>query len=132
FRRRLSEFGIVNGFQWLDGSFSENIELSENRTPNDLDVVTFFGLTKDIDVELIMKDFAELSDPELSKEVYLLDHYMVDFLANKILSIESTKYWFQLFSHNRNRVWKGMVKLELNTSEIDDQAYAYLDNLDNE
>ncbi|WP_414651656.1 DUF6932 family protein [Hafnia paralvei] len=33
--------GLAEGFQWVDGSFTENIELIERRTPNDVDVVTF-------------------------------------------------------------------------------------------
>src|SRR6478735_7819025 len=42
FRKKLTEFGVINGFQWLDGSFLENIEISERRNPNDLDLVTFY------------------------------------------------------------------------------------------
>lgn len=43
FRGKLHELGIVSGFQWLDGSFLEQIELLENRHPRDMDVVTFLG-----------------------------------------------------------------------------------------
>ncbi|MGE0569140.1 MAG: hypothetical protein AB7O73_14475, partial [Bacteroidia bacterium] len=43
FRQRMNALGIIYGFQWLDGSFLENIEFSEGRPPRDLDVVTFFG-----------------------------------------------------------------------------------------
>jgi hypothetical protein len=42
--------GITEGFQWIDGSYIENIEILENRTPADVDLVTFFripsGLTQ--------------------------------------------------------------------------------------
>jgi len=31
FRERMTQFGIVNGFQWLDGSFLENVEVSQGR-----------------------------------------------------------------------------------------------------
>ena len=42
FRELLTQAGFVSGFQWVDGSFLENVEMLENRPPNDLDVVTFY------------------------------------------------------------------------------------------
>jgi hypothetical protein len=42
FRQTLAGIGISDGFQWLNGSFSEHIEMREQRDPRDLDVVTFF------------------------------------------------------------------------------------------
>ncbi len=42
FRIEMSENGIVNGYQWIDGSFTENIEISEKRSPNDINVVSLF------------------------------------------------------------------------------------------
>ena len=42
FRTRLTQLGIVSGFQWLDGSFLEDIEGIEARQPRDLDLITFF------------------------------------------------------------------------------------------
>jgi hypothetical protein len=44
FREELYKSGITSGFQWLDGSFMENIETLESRPPNDMDVVTFYHL----------------------------------------------------------------------------------------
>ena len=41
YRAALHRMGLVSGFQWLDGSFLENIELLESRSPRDIDVVTF-------------------------------------------------------------------------------------------
>ncbi|MDA1231040.1 MAG: hypothetical protein O2856_09720 [Planctomycetota bacterium] len=32
----------MTGFQWLDGSFLEDIELGDGRPPRDLDVVTVY------------------------------------------------------------------------------------------
>ena len=37
----MRDLGFSTGFQWLDGSFVEDIEARENRAPNDVDVVTF-------------------------------------------------------------------------------------------
>jgi hypothetical protein len=41
YRADLAKLGFVRGFQWLDGSFAEDVEANEQRTPNDIDVVTF-------------------------------------------------------------------------------------------
>lgn len=40
-RSDLNSIGINRGFQWVDGSFLENIEDTEARPPNDIDVVMF-------------------------------------------------------------------------------------------
>ena len=42
YREELMKIGLQNGFQWLDGSFIENVEGTEKREPADVDVVTFF------------------------------------------------------------------------------------------
>src|SRR5437868_13267322 len=44
YRAALHAAGLVRGFQWLDGSFLEQVELLESRPPNDIDVVTFYRL----------------------------------------------------------------------------------------
>src|SRR5437879_2933796 len=41
YRQELASIGMDNGFQWLSGSFMEDIETLEARNPNDVDVVTF-------------------------------------------------------------------------------------------
>lgn len=42
FRAELHRARITSGFQWLDGSFLENVEVLEQRDPKDIDVVTYF------------------------------------------------------------------------------------------
>jgi hypothetical protein len=44
YRARLHAAGLVKGFQWLDGSFLENVERIESRPPKDLDVVRYYRL----------------------------------------------------------------------------------------
>ena len=41
YRDELRTAGFLNGFQWLDGSFMENVEKNRSRPPGDIDVVTF-------------------------------------------------------------------------------------------
>jgi len=44
YRAALHAAGLVAGFQWVNGSFVENVEEQEGRPPNDIDVVTFYHL----------------------------------------------------------------------------------------
>lgn len=129
FRECINKAGISTGFQWLDGSFLENIELSENRNPRDLDVVTFFGgltMIQQIDVRT---KFPEFFSPKLAKDNFLVDHYAVDYHYDPNLTIEMTRYWIQLFTHKRNGVWKGMLKIPLNTLREDRDALNYIQSL---
>lgn len=129
FRAELTAQGVVNGFQYLDGSFLENIEVSENRPPNDIDIVTFaLGLSNELQKKLI-KDFPEICDVKKCKEKYQVDHYIVDYGVAPDITIELVRYWLQLFSHNRNGVWKGMLRLELNTPDIDQEALTLLEEI---
>ncbi|MDD2435806.1 MAG: hypothetical protein PHO63_06125 [Bacilli bacterium] len=130
FRIQMIQNGVVKGYQWIDGSFSENIEESEGRTPNDIDVVTFSrGLTKDL-FSIFEINFPEFISPSISKDKYKVDHYPVPYDLNPEFTVECTRYWCQLFSHNRNGVWKGMIKLPLySTLEEDEKALSYLNSL---
>ena len=130
FRLEMIKYGINNGFQWIDGSFSENIEKSEGRDPNDIDIVTFVNGYEKEQVTEILNNFIEFVDPTLSKVKYKLDHYSVDFAYGPLTTVELTKYWVQLFSHNRLGVWKGMIRLELNINEeLDQEALNFLNSL---
>jgi hypothetical protein len=129
FRQKIKNEGIIIGFQWLDGSFIENIEVSEKRAPRDLDLVTFFGgFTIDEQYEWL-KTFPEFIDNQLSKKHYKLDHYFVDYYYNPDVTVELSRYWIQLFTHNRTGVWKGILRLDLNTAEIDNEAINFLDQV---
>ena len=129
FREKLNEIGIINGFQWLDGSFTESVEIREKRAPRDLDLVTFFiGITPIIEAK-VMAEFIEYIDPEMAKKKYNLDHYIVDYGFSPETTIDETRYWLQLFSHNRLGVWKGILKIELNTPSIDQEAKEFLEKI---
>lgn len=131
FRKKLNEVGVNEGFQWLDGSFTENIEISESRAPRDLDIVTFYNQStlNDDQIQEIESNFTDFFDFEESKANYKLDHYPVNYFRHPLLTIEATRYWIQLFSHNRLGVWKGIIKIPLNTPDLDNQAEEYLCNL---
>lgn len=126
----MSENGIIDGFQWLDGSFIENIEITENRPPRDLDLVTFYGGLTIEEQQVKRGEFTEFFNPSLAKKNYKLDHYAVDYSYRPEFTIEMTRYWIQLFTHNRLGIWKGILKLEVNTVEIDQEALTYLNNIE--
>jgi len=122
FRSRLDFEGHTSGFQWLDGSFLENVELREGRPPNDLDVVTvYWGYDLPFQQRL-SENFPEFCSPALAKTNYSLDHYPFDAGIPPDQTVEWTRYWILLFSNNRSGVWKGMLRVALNTPTEDAAA----------
>lgn len=130
FRLECLKFGVQCGYQWIDGSFVENVEVSQRRAPNDVDVVTMFALPDVIMQMVIANNFPAFVSPRLSKMLYKVDHYPCLVNDTPFKTIESVKYWNQLFGHNREGVWKGMVELPLyNNDVMDMQALNYLNSL---
>lgn len=129
FRQKLTSLNIINGFQWLDGSFLENIELSESRAPRDLDLVTFYGGIDMTEQSRIATIFPEFANPILAKTNYMLDHYAIDYTFHPNVTVEQTRYWLQLFTHNRLGVWKGILNIPLNTPVEDIHAINFLNSL---
>lgn len=76
FRLECFGTGIHNGFQWIDGSFVEDTQQRESREPHDIDVVSFIYRAY-INPNNIIKSFPEFINPKLSKNRYLVDHYIV-------------------------------------------------------
>jgi hypothetical protein len=64
YRAALHEVGLNNGFQWLDGSFMEAVEVIEIRSPRDVDVVTFFYLPGQVDQNSLKQEHPHLFEPE--------------------------------------------------------------------
>lgn len=126
FRKRMNDVGIIKGFQWIDGSFLENIEVTESRSPNDLDIVTFYGGLTPSEQSNIRATFPEFANPAIAKKTFKLDHYPVDYSYQPDVTVEMTRYWIQLFTHNRNSIWKGILRLSINTPIDDQHALDYL------
>lgn len=126
FREQLNQHGLTNGFQWLDGSFLEDVETRESRPPNDLDIVTVYWGYDTVFQEELAVNLPEFMDSGLSKQTYRLDHYPFDAGFRPDITVDYARYWIQLFSHNRDAVWKGMLQVALNTPEADESALNYL------
>lgn len=129
FRARLDAEGVTRGYQWLDGSFLEDVETREGRSPRDLDVVTvFWGYDLSFQADLGGR-FPEFASPNLSKATFSLDHYPLDAGYDPRLTLENARHWILLFSHNRQAVWKGMLKIDLNTPVEDAAARKELEGV---
>ena len=122
YRGRLHAAGLRTGFQWLDGSFLENIELIESRSPNDLDVVTFFSLAPG-DTQLAAQARAPDAFPRNSHEravfkaAFFVDPYLVDLRKPPVRLVQSSTYWYSLWSHRRDASWKGYLQVVLDPAE---------------
>lgn len=128
---RAKLFGIgIRGSQWLAGSFVEDIETQESRSPRDIDAVTFVcepGTPDEVFTALAPSP--ELVDPEQSKAFYSVDHYIVPMGSNPRVLVYASRYWYGLFSHRRDNVWKGILLVDLVDEKDDVAALAKLDEV---
>lgn len=126
FREALHQVGIVNGFQWFDGSFIEDVETLEGRPPNDLDVVTFFHLPAGYDQASLVQKHPTLFDPLQLKANFSMDAYPV-VLGSPMneLEVRIVAYWYSMWSHRRSGMWKGFVQVSLDPAQ-DTHALALL------
>jgi hypothetical protein len=127
-RTELRRHGLTQAFQWINGSFLEDIEATEARPPGDIDVVTFYWSTDPNFTTDLIAAFPELRNRAAIKANFHTDHFLVDASFRPATTIEFTRYWTGLFSHTRNSVWKGMLKIELDTEPDDLAAQALLAN----
>jgi hypothetical protein len=114
FREALDNAGIRQGFQWLDGSFLENIDRIESRPPRDVDVVTLYHLSQGMTQQDLLNAHPALFDQAQTKAAYHVDAYFVqinNFQAEPL--IEETIYWYSLWSHRCNDLWKGYLQVDL-------------------
>lgn len=129
YRKKLHELGLVQGVQWLDGSFVENIEVLESRAPNDIDVVTFANMPEGENQRSLVEGNTEVFLPTAAKQAYKVDGYCIflDGQANQSF-IKQVTYWYSMWSHTRSEQWKGFLELDLNNAD-DDSAYELLSSL---
>jgi hypothetical protein len=123
YREALRGAGIANGFQLIDGSFTEDCEKVRRRPPDDIDLVTFAYLPVGAPaVPAFLAANVALFDQQAAKGQYSCHAFFVDLRKPPHLLIADTTYFFGLFSHQRvTALWKGMLRLPLVS---DDQAVA--------
>ena len=118
FRSALHEIGVDNGFQWVDGSFLEDIERGENRSPRDLDLVTFFRLPQGRTQRTLRDAAPNIFDHAYCKENFRVDAYfqpLNDGLPESLVA--RSAYWYSVWSHRRNGYWKGYLQLDLSNTD---------------
>jgi hypothetical protein len=123
-RQELHKIGLVKGFQWLDGSFSENIELLQSRAPNDIDVVTFFHPPDTKTEDGLLMEYPQLFDKDYLRDTYHVDAYYVGLPDEKMEEDEledlvaDSIYWYGVWSHQRNSFsWKGYLQIDLSPTD---------------
>jgi hypothetical protein len=131
YRSELRGLGFTQGFQWLDGSFVEDVEAREDRAPNDIDVVTFAhppaGMS-DQQINQMLDTRPELFNLERCKREFHCDTSIVNLTTAPEWLVLQTRYWYGLYSHRRgDALWKGMLQLPLDSD--DDAARAVIDPL---
>jgi hypothetical protein len=126
YRQELANLGFTDGFQWLSGSFMEDIETLEKRHPQDVDIVTFChrpaGIPDDAAWQAFTVANINLLLWHLVKPIYRCDAYFVDLNTAPANVVNQARYWFGLFSHRRTGLWKGLLQVPLSVTQDDADA----------
>jgi hypothetical protein len=129
FRAALRAAGVIHALQWIDGSFTEDVE-SRGLVPGDVDIVTFLYRPQAVLDDANWGQFVAAHETGFlnraaNKATYACDTMFVDMNALPHLIVEQAAYWNGLFSHQRRTFqWKGMLTIELGAN--DDGALAKL------
>lgn len=118
FRQALQNLGFIRGYQWLDGSFLEDVESLERRPPRDLDVVTFYDMPTGQTQRTLIAANPGLFTPSDTKRKFRVDAYFVqlDGTPARVL-VRSAAYWYSMWSHRRDGLWKGYLQVDLGTGD---------------
>ncbi len=128
FRTALHRAGLIRGMQWINGSFVENVEDWENRSPNDIDVVTFYRMPNGHTQQSLLADFPTLFDDHWV-ESHSLDTYFVFMNPSAPESVvRRAGYWYSLWSRTRGGSWKGFLEVTLDHTN-DAQAQGRLESI---
>ena len=126
YRAALHQIGITTGFQWVNGSFVEEVEDWEENphSPNDIDVVTFYYPPAAEEWQVLPLFYAEET-----KSRFHVDAQGIRLgipLTEGIVA--DIAYYYGLWSHRRkDRAWKGFVQVDLSPG-LDDLARQILEN----
>ena len=128
YRSQLHAAGIAKGFQWINGSFVENVKLLRGREPDDIDVVTFLELPQGETEATCECKHPHLFDNEGIKQQFRTDSYYV-FIGTcypEKWTIENSIYWYSMWAHQRDSLtWKGFLEIDL-ASTIDEESQRFL------
>ena len=118
YRAALHTLGLSSGFQWLDGSFLEEIETLESRAPRDIDVVTFYHLPNGVSQQDLYLVNPQMFSSAQAKINYHVDGYLQELkVGNPEVLVENATYWYSMWSHRRDQLWKGFLQIDLAPNE---------------
>jgi hypothetical protein len=129
YRALIASDDFVEGVQFINGSFVENIEEIEGRNPNDIDVFSILAPpAKYVNSPALWQTTGsvfwqnEIVDNLKNKTRFSVDCYALMLnISNLGDFLRQSLYWYSLFSHKRsNHEWKGFAAVPLNST--DDQA----------
>lgn len=127
FRGRLRTAGLNEGFQWLNGSFAEDVERLRGRSPADIDVVTFTPLGSGEQQNQLYRKSPELFSPSEIKNKYRVDHYFVSLDGEGYSRkdfVTTVSYWYSMWAHQRDSLrWKGFVSVMLSSNDQEAQDW---------
>ncbi|GAA6202370.1 hypothetical protein NBRC116599_35960 [Aquicoccus sp. SU-CL01552] len=92
----------------------EDIETNESRPPNDIDVVTYIVIPSGYSQASLLPALAPLMDKKATKAKYKVDAHVFDL---KQVTIPNVCYWYSLWSHRRDGLWKGFAHLPLDPAK---------------
>lgn len=127
FRAALHDMGLIEGSQWLDGSFLEQVEILERRAPRDIDVVSFLHIPDGFapSAEQLVR-----IEHDVAKVQFSVDSYIFELNLHEPEAIVKTStYWYSMWSHRRNLAWKGYLQIDLNPVQ-DQEARDWLTQAD--
>lgn len=131
YRAALGALGFCQGFQWLDGSFVENVEQVRGQPPQDIDVVTFVHPPASLaahEISAMMQQHPELFNRQQCRDQFGCDTFLVRLNVPAQRLVRETSFWHGFFSHRRDdQVWKGVLQLPL--SSDDNEAKMQLNDL---
>jgi hypothetical protein len=120
YRAALRAAGLT-GFQWIDGSFVEDVETLRQRPPADIDLVTFVRLPAGVAASDFAAAHELLFDHGEVESRFGCDAYVVDLglgARRPERLVAQARYWYGLFSHQRaSALWKGMLKVDLDSDD---------------
>lgn len=125
YRTLLASGGFVEGLQFVDGSFVEDVERTSSREPGDIDIFSMLVLPS-----RFAQDHAawratglpfwqgEIADRAKNKSRFELDTYAEVYPMRRPDEIRTIIYWYSLFSHQRSTMaWKGFVAVPLDAAD---------------
>jgi hypothetical protein len=121
YRQLLASGGYVSGYQFINGSFVEDVELIRGRAPRDIDVVSFLHMPQQYVNDLNAWAAAgfpfwrdEVANRTRNKGRFSLDTFAI---ALSSASYREFTYWHGLFSHQRDTfAWKGYIVVPIDAA----------------